>query len=156
MFLNNGINKKFYEEMKPQFLFKVLRKDFISTFFEKYGKKICAIKKVADCFIPDGATLMQSYNANQLIEYQNKINIPDEWRFEQEDLKEIYLEFQTIIRNYSRIVFAIDIKTINDIDHTYYYIFDGLQLKWVDAFEYINLFNMENETIHMLDPYRFE
>lgn len=124
----------------------------IEDFFIKWGVKICAIKKVADVFLADNATLIQNHKNSDILRYQDELKIPIENRFTKDDLKEIYLEFQTIIRNYSRVVLAIT----KDDDITSYYIFDGFQLKWVNASEYINLFNMENETICMLDPYRFE
>lgn len=152
MFLNNGYNKKFYSDMQPNFLFRVLRKSFMEDFFQKYGSKIIGIKKVADKYLPNNATLIQSYSEKNLEKFQDELKLSKEYRFDTSDLNNIFLEFQTIIRNYSRAVFSI----VKEDDITYYYIYDGYELKWVKAKDYLNLFNMENECLKLLEPYHNE
>ena len=152
MFLNSEINQKFYSNMAPVCLFKVLNKQYIQDFFCKYGEKIIGIKQVADKFLVANKSLMQDYSEELIQEYQNKMNLSQEYRFTHKDLVEIYEAFEIMIRNDSYCVLSINF--ING--KTLYYVFDGLQVKWVDANDYINLFNLENEAKIFLKKYMEE
>ena len=149
MFLNSGINKKFYESVKPNFLFKVIKKVLIEEFIEKYGCKICAIKVVADHYLKENNSLIYNYDNEQIQKFQDELGIDGPYRFDKDDLKEIYLEFQTLIRNYSRAVFSVQFTNCNQ-----YYIFNGLEMLWVPASNYITLFNIENEVHPMIDKFK--
>lgn len=75
MFLNSEINQKFYSNMAPICLFKVLNKSYIQDFFVKYGKKIIGIKQTSDKFLMANKSLMKDYSEELIQEYQNKINL---------------------------------------------------------------------------------
>ena len=152
MFLNSEINQKFYSNMAPVCLFKVLNKQYIQDFFCKYGEKIIGIKQVADKFLVANKSLMHDYSEELLQKYQENINLQNSYRFTHKDLVEIYEAFEIMIRNDSYCVLSINF--ING--KTLYYVFDGLQVKWVDANDYINLFNLENEAKMFLKKYMEE
>ena len=95
---------------------------------------------------------MQDYSEELIQEYQNKMNLSQEYRFTHKDLVEIYEAFEIMIRNDSYCVLSVNF--ING--KTLYYVFDGLQVKWVEANDYINLFNLENEAKIFLKKYMEE